>query len=157
MDWAEIFSGLFTIQNLIFINIGMFIGIIFGAVPGMNGNLAITVFLPFTFQINSVSALLMLTSIYFGSMFGGSITAILIKTPGTGAATATLLDGAPLAEKGQPHRALDAALVASTFGGLVSAFALLLFAPQLGALAMRFGSPEYFILALFGLLSLIHI
>lgn len=151
MDWAEIFSGLFTIQNLIFINIGMFIGIIFGAVPGMNGNLAITVFLPFTFQINSVSALLMLTSIYFGSMFGGSITAILIKTPGTGAATATLLDGAPLAEKGQPHRALDAALVASTFGGLVSAFALLLFAPQLGALAMRFGSPEYFILALFGL------
>lgn len=151
MNWGEIFSGLFTIQNLLFISIGMFIGIIFGAVPGMNGNLAITIFLPFTFQIDSVGALLMLTSIYFGSMFGGSITAILIKTPGTGAATATLLDGYPLAAKGQPHRALQAALVASTFGGLVSAFALLLFAPQLGALAMRFGSPEYFILGLFGL------
>ncbi len=151
MNYGEIFTNLFTIENFIFINIGMFIGIIFGAVPGMNGNLAITIFLPFTFQLNSVSALLMLTSIYFGSMFGGSITAILIKTPGTGAATATLLDGAPLAEKGQPHRALDTALIASTFGGIISAISLLLFAPQLGALAMRFGSPEYFILALFGL------
>ncbi|ETP72960.1 hypothetical protein UYO_1022 [Lachnospiraceae bacterium JC7] len=148
---TEIFQNLFTVGNLIFINIGMFIGIIFGAVPGMNGNLAITICLPFTFQLDSVAALLMLTSIYFGSMFGGSITAILIKTPGTGAATATLLDGAPMAEKGQPRRALDSALVASTFGGVVSAIALLVFAPQLGALAMKFGSPEYFILALFGL------
>lgn len=154
MDWeaiSAVLTGVFSVQNLIFINIGMFIGIIFGAVPGMNGNLAITVFLPFTFQMDSVAALLMLVSIYFGSMFGGSITAILINTPGTGAATCTLLDGHPMCQKGQPHRALDTALVASTVGGLISALCLLLFAPQLGRLAMRFGSPEYFILALFGL------
>lgn len=148
---GEVLCNVFSLQNILFINIGMFIGIIFGAVPGMNGNLAITVFLPFTFQMDSVPALLMLASIYFGSMFGGSISAILINTPGTGAATCTLLDGYPLCQKGQPHRALDTALVASTFGGLVSAFCLLLFAPQLGKLALHFGSPEYFILALFGL------
>lgn len=147
----EILSGVFSLQNILFINIGMFIGVIFGAVPGLNGNLAITVFLPFTFQLDSVPALLMLASIYFGSMFGGSITAILINTPGTGAATCTLLDGHPMCQNGQPHRALDTALVASTVGGLFSAICLLLFAPQLGKLAMHFGSPEYFILALFGL------
>lgn len=147
----EILGNVFSLQNIIFMNVGMFIGIIFGAVPGLNGNLAITVFLPFTFTLGSVPSLLMLTSIYFGSMFGGSITAILIKTPGTGAATCTLLDGYPMAQNGQPHRALDTALVASTVGGLISALCLLLFAPQLGKIAMHFGSPEYFVLALFGL------
>ena len=147
----EILVAVFTFQNLLFLFIGIFIGIIFGAIPGMNGNLAITLFLPFTFQIPSVPALLMLTAIYFGSAFGGSISAILINTPGTGQAMATLLDGYPMCQKGQPHRALDAALVASTVGGLISALCLLLFAPQLGKAALNFGSPEYFILALFGL------
>ncbi len=146
-----ILGQVFSLENILFIFIGMFIGIIFGAVPGMNGNLAITVILPFTFQLNSTGALLMLASIYFGSMFGGSITAILINTPGTGAATCTLIDGHPMCANGQPHRALDTALVASTVGGLFSALCLLFFAPQLGRLAMHFGSPEYFILALFGL------
>ena len=147
----EILQSVFTIQNLIFMNVGMFIGVIFGAVPGLNGNLAITVFLPFTFTLDGVAALLMLCSIYFGSMFGGSITAILINTPGTGAAACTLLDGHPMAQKGQPRRALDTALIASTVGGIISALCLLLFAPQLGRMAMNFGSPEYFVLALFGL------
>ncbi len=150
-NMGEILASVFTIENFLFINLGIFIGIIFGAIPGMNGNLAITVFLPFTFQIGSVPALLMLTAIYFGSSFGGSISAILINTPGTGQAMATLLDGYPLSKKGQPHRALDTALVASTVGGLISALCLLLFAPQLGKVALNFGSPEYFILALFGL------
>lgn len=147
----EILSSVFTVQNLLFVNIGMFIGIIFGAIPGLNGNLGITVFLPFTFQIDHVAALLFLTAIYFGSNFGGSITAILINTPGTGNAAATMLDGYPMRLKGEPHRALDTALWASTFGGVISALSLLFFAPQLGRLALNFGSPEYFILAIFGL------
>lgn len=142
---------LLTVQNFIFVNIGIFIGIIFGAIPGMNGNLAITVLLPFTFQMGTVPALLMLTAIFFGSNFGGSISSILINTPGTNAAAATLIDGYPLCRKGQPRRALDMALAASVFGGLVSAFCLLFFAPQISKVAIRFGSPEYFALALFGL------
>ena len=144
-------SQLFTVENLIFINIGIFIGIIFGAIPGMNGNLAITVLLPFTFALGTVPALLMLTAIFFGSNFGGSISSILINTPGTNAAAATLLDGYPLAKKGKPRKALDMALLASTFGGLVSAFCLLFFAPQISKVAIKFGAPEYFALAIFGL------
>lgn len=143
--------NLFTVQNFIFANIGIFIGIIFGAIPGMSGNLAITVLLPFTFQLDTVPALLMLTAIFFGANFGGSISSILINTPGTNAAAATLIDGYPMCQKGQPRRALDMALVASTFGGLFSAFCLLFFAPQISKVAIKFGSPEYFSLALFGL------
>ena len=142
---------LLTVQNFIFINIGTFIGIIFGAIPGMSGNLGITVFLPFTFSMGTVPALLMLCGIFFGSNFGGSISAILINTPGTNGACATLLDGYPLAKKGHPLKALDMALIASTFGGLVSALCLLFFSPQISKVAMSFGAPEYFALALFGL------
>lgn len=144
-------SQLLTIENFVFINIGTFIGIIFGAIPGMSGNLGITVFLPFTFSMGTVPALLMLCGIFFGSNFGGSISAILINTPGTNGACATLLDGYPLAKKGHPLKALDMALIASTFGGLVSALCLLFFSPQISKVAMSFGAPEYFALALFGL------
>ncbi len=144
-------GNLLTVENFIFINIGLFIGIIFGSIPGLNGNLAITVLLPFTFSMGSVPALLMLTAIFFGSNFGGSISAILINTPGTNAAAATLIDGYPMCKNGQPRRALDMALVASTVGGLISALCLLFFAPQISKVAITFGSPEYFALAIFGL------
>lgn len=144
-------SQLFTIENFIYMNIGLFVGIIFGSIPGLNGNLAITILLPFTFTLGPVSALLMLTAIFFGSNFGGSISAILINTPGTNAAAATLMDGYPMAKKGSPGKALDMALVASTFGGLFSALCLLFFAPQISKVALKFGPPEYFALAIFGL------
>ena len=145
---SEALMNLLSVQNLIFVNVGIFIGIIFGAIPGMNGNLAITVLLPFTFQMDTVPALLMLTAIFFGANFGGSISSILINTPGTNAAAATLIDGYPMCRNGQPRRALDMALVASTFGGLVSAFCLLFFAPQISKVAMKFSSPEYFALGI---------
>lgn len=112
---------LLNISNFLFMNLGICIGIIFGAIPGLNGNLAITVLLPFTFKLGTIPALLMLTGIFFGANFGGSISAVLINTPGTNAAAATLIDGYPLCEKGKPRRALMMALVASTVGGLISA------------------------------------
>lgn len=142
---------LFTLENFLFVNVGVFIGIIFGAIPGLSANLGVTVFLPFTFSLGTVPALLMLCGIFYGANFGGSISAILINTPGTNGACATLLDGYPMARKGHPLKALDMALVASTFGGLVSALSLLFFSPQISKVAMRFGAPEYFALALFGL------
>ena len=148
---SQALINLLTIENLIMMNLGMFVGIIFGAIPGMNGNLAITVLLPFTFMLEPVPALLLLTAIFFGSNFGGSISAILINTPGTNAAAATLLDGYPCCRKGFPGKALSTALTASTVGGLISACWLLFFAPQIGKMAMNFGAPEYFALAIFGL------
>lgn len=144
-------GNLFNLESLVFIVLGVFIGILFGAIPGMSANLGVTVFLPFTFTLGTVPALLMLCGIFYGANFGGSISAILINTPGTNGACATLLDGYPLARKGHPLKALDMALVASTFGGLVSALALLFFSPQISKVAMKFGAPEYFALALFGL------
>ena len=104
---SQALINLLTIENLIMMNLGMFVGIIFGAIPGMNGNLAITVLLPFTFMLEPVPALLLLTAIFFGSNFGGSISAILINTPGTNAAAATLLDGYPCCRKGFPGKALS--------------------------------------------------
>ena len=147
----EALAQLLTVENFIFTNIGIFVGIIFGAIPGMSGNLGITVFLPFTFTMGTVPALLMLCGIFFGSNFGGSISAILINTPGTNGACATLLDGYPMAKNGHPLKALDMALIASTVGGLVSALCLLFFSPQISKVALNFGAPEYFALALFGL------
>lgn len=142
---------LFAVESILFLIIGVFIGIIFGAIPGMSGNLGVTVFLPFTFTMGTVPALLMLCGIFYGSNFGGSISAILINTPGTNGACATLLDGYPLARNGHPLKALDMALVASTFGGLVSALCLVAFSPQISKVALSFGAPEYFALAIFGL------
>ena len=146
--------NLFTVQNFIFANIGIFIGIIFGAIPGMSGNLAITVLLPFTFQLDTVPALLMLTAIFFGANFGGSISSILINTPGTNAAAATLIDGYPMCQKGQPRRALDMALVASTFGGLFSAFCLLFFAPQISKVRLSSDRRNTFLWLCLDFLSL---
>lgn len=140
-----------TIQNLLFINVGMLIGIVFGAIPGLNGNLAITVLLPFTFSFEPIPGILMLTSIFFGANFGGSISAILINTPGTGNAAATVLDGYPLAERGFPRKALATALTASTFGGIFSALCLLFLSEPISRVARQMSYPEYFALSVFGL------
>ena len=80
---------LFTLENLLFVILGVFVGILFGAIPGMSANLGVTVFLPFTFTLGTVPALLFLCGIFFGANFGGSISAILINTPGTNGACAT--------------------------------------------------------------------
>lgn len=147
----------FTLQNLLLINIGMMIGIIFGAIPGLNGNLAIVVLIPFTFKMDTVSAILLLCAIFFGSNFGGSISAILINTPGTNNAAATILDGYPLAQKGYPMKALSTALLASTFGGFLSAFCLLFFSEPIAKIAMLMQSPEYFAISIFGLSIIIFV
>ncbi|MCL2616086.1 MAG: tripartite tricarboxylate transporter permease [Defluviitaleaceae bacterium] len=148
---VESLGYLFTLENLIFVNFGTFMGIIVGAIPGISGALGIAVFLPFTFTLSPVAALLMLCGIFFGANFGGSISSILINTPGTNGAVAALLDGYPLTKKGFPLKALSLALVASVVGGTISSLSLLLFAPQIGRFALRIGAPEYFALALFGL------
>ena len=141
----------FTFENIIFIFFGVLIGILFGAIPGLSGNLGMVIFLPFTFSLNPVVGISMLMAIYCGGGYGGSISAILLGTPGSNEAAATVLDGYPLAKKGKAKKALEIALIASTIGGLLSAFSLLFFAPLISKLTLKFASPEYFMLSIFGL------
>lgn len=150
-------QALFSLNNFLFMNVGLFLGIVFGAVPGLTVILAIVLFMPLTFGLDSIAGIIMLLGIYCGGTYGGSISAILIRTPGTPNAAATLLDGAPMFEKGQGKKALTTALVASTIGGIFSAFILIFAAPQIAKLTLAFGPPEYFTLAIFGLTTIISI
>lgn len=154
---TEILLALFSPFNLLMMNIGMAAGIIIGALPGLSVVLAITVLLPFTFGLDSISGMYLLLGAYCGGVYGGSITAILINAPGTPNAAATAFDGFAMAQKGRAGDALKCALVASTVGGIVSCAALIFFAPVLASLALKFGAPEYFALCVFGLVVVITI
>lgn len=149
-----LFNGLLTafspavLPVLIFGVVG---GIVLGALPGLTATMGVAILLPFTFGMESTPALVMLIGVYIGGIYGGSIAAILLKTPGTPASAATVLDGHTLAAKGQAARALSISAVASFIGGLISTIVLIAIAPLLANFALRFNAPEYFALALFGL------
>lgn len=130
---------------------GVLGGIILGALPGLTATMGVAILLPFTFGMESIAAMVMLIGVYIGGIYGGSIAAILLKTPGTPASAATVLDGYSLTKKGQAGRALSIAAVASFVGGLISTLVLIAIAPMLATFALRFNAPEYFALALFGL------
>lgn len=130
---------------------GVFVGVVAGAIPGMSATMAVALTLPFTFAMQPITGILLLLGVYKGGIFGGSIPAILIKTPGTPASSATVLDGYPMAEKGEAGRALSMALYASCTADLISNLALILFAGWLASFALSFGPPEFFTLILFSL------
>ncbi|HHW01403.1 MAG TPA: C4-dicarboxylate ABC transporter permease [Thermoanaerobacterales bacterium] len=126
-------------------------GIIFGALPGINASMGVALLLPLTYGMSPIAALSMLLGIYTGAMYGGSITAILINTPGTTAAACTAFDGYKLAIKGKAGKALGMSNIASFIGGVFSLIVLMILAPLLAKVAISFGPPEYFALAVFGL------
>ncbi len=134
-----------------FLVIGVTGGIVIGALPGLTATMGVAVLLPFTFGMEATRALVMLCGIYIGAIYGGSISAILLKTPGTPAAAATVLDGYELARKGEAAKALSVSAIASFVGGMVSTVMLITISPVLASFALRFGAPEYFALAVFGL------
>ena len=140
-----------TWQNLMLLGLGVTIGTFVGAVPGMTTPMAVALTLPFTFTLHPVSGILLLLGVYKGGIYGGSITAILINAPGTPAASCTVLDGYPLARRGEARRALDIALYASCIADFISNLSLILCAGLLASLALAFGSPEVFTLILFSL------
>ncbi len=148
---AVINALVYVLGNLHFLVIGVAAGIIVGAIPGLSGSTGIILMLPFLIYIDPPSALIMMSGLFCGSMFGGSIASILVSTPGTPSAAATVLDGYPLAKKGQAGKAMGTALVASTMGGIFSALCLIFLAPQLAKIALKFGPSEYFALMIFGL------
>ncbi len=144
---AEVFS----VTGLLYTLWGVFFGILCGAMPGLSAVMALTLMLPFTFSVKG-AGIMMLVGIFCGAIYGGSITAILINTPGTANSAATCLDGYPMAHQmHQPGRALSISTMASTFGGVFSAVALLGTAPLLSKVALKFGTCEMFALGVFGL------
>jgi putative tricarboxylic transport membrane protein len=138
-------------MNLITLIIGTVLGFFGGATPGISGTMMVVVFLPITYGMDSDVAFLLLTSIYSSSVFSGSISAILFRTPGAPEAVCTTLDGYPMAQKGKTGEALGYAVMCSAIGGLIGAIILLFTAPILAEFALEFGSPEYFALAVMGL------
>lgn len=148
---AAAFELIFTLQNLLVIVAGVGIGVFVGAIPGMTGTLAVALALPFSFYLPPVTAILLLVGIYKGSFYGGSIPAILIRSPGTPAAACTALDGYPLSQQGKARKALHAALYASVGADLISNLALFTFAAMIASYALRFGPPEFFALICFAL------
>jgi putative tricarboxylic transport membrane protein len=152
--WSDVVLALqavATVNNFLTIGVGIWAGVIIGAIPGMTGTMAVTLALPFTFYMEPVTSLLLLVALYKGSTYGGSISAILIKTPGTASAACTLLDGYPLAQQGKAGKALNMALVASCIGDFISNLSLIFFAAPLAYLALKVGPPEYFMLMAFAL------
>ena len=143
--------GVSTPLNLVLVVLGTTIGMFVGAMPGLSATMAIALLLPLTFPLPPASGLSLLASLYMGAMYGGSIAAILLRTPGTPAAAATVMDGYPMAQKGQAGKALGVSLVASFIGGVISSIALLTVAPILGQLALQFGPVELFAVAVLGL------
>ena len=142
---------LFTVENILWANLGVFIGAIFSAIPGLTVMLCITLFLPVTYTMGPIPGMMFLLGIYCMGGYGGSVSAILINTPGVPHAAATMLDGHPMAQRGRAKAALRIALEASTFGGIFSALALLFLGPQVAKFAAQLGTPEYFLVCLFGL------
>jgi putative tricarboxylic transport membrane protein len=152
--YDSLMAGLSLVGNweaLLSLAIGIVIGVVGGAIPGISATMAVALALPFTFPMEPINGILLLLGVYKGGIFGGSIPAILIKTPGTPASSATILDGHPLAARGEAGRALGMALWASCTADFVSNLALIFFAGFLASFALSFGPPEFFALILFSL------
>ncbi|MCC8189859.1 MAG: tripartite tricarboxylate transporter permease [Planctomycetes bacterium] len=150
----HMFTGFATAMapiNLLMAFLGTGIGIFFGALPGLTSTMAVGLLIPVTFGFQPATGLIFLAGAYCGSMYGGSISAILLNTPGTPASAATSYDGFPMTNQGQGGKALAVATVASFTGGIFSALCLILIAPPLARLALLFGPGEYFAVAIFGL------
>ncbi len=148
---VEIFTTSLTPIVLLYMAGGVLAGICIGALPGLTATMGVALLLPMTFGMSAAQGILMLLGIYCGAIYGGSISAVLLHTPGTPASAATAIDGYALAQKGEAGRALGTATLASYIGGLVSVGCLILISPQLAKLALRFSSAEFFLLAVFGL------
>ncbi|MBQ4538624.1 MAG: tripartite tricarboxylate transporter permease [Oscillospiraceae bacterium] len=155
----EVFSTLglgfsFMIENPIsfaYLTFGVFMGMVFGAIPALSAALAVSLILPFTFAMVAGNGLSTLVGIYVGGISGGLISAILLNIPGTVASMVTCFDGSPMAKKGMASEALLLGVYSSMLGGIISGFALIFIAPQLAKVALTFGPWEYLAIGLMGL------
>ena len=137
-------------EIFLIILLGTFIGILIGALPGMGAPLAVALVLPFAYKMTSLTAVMLLLSVYQGAEYGGSISAIVLGIPGTSAAAATVLDGNPMAKAGHPGRAIKISLLASTIGGIFGGLVLCFFTEPIGKFSLRFSAPD---LAMLGIVA----
>ncbi len=153
----EYLQVVFSFEALLTIAIGTIAGVAIGGMPGLTATMAVGLLVPFTYTMDPTMGLMLLGGIYCGAMYGGSIPAILLNTPGTPAAVATAIEGYPMSKQGRGALALKVSVTASFMGGSFSVLILLLFAPFLARQALAFGPAETFLLALMGLAGIISI
>ncbi|RNB85371.1 tripartite tricarboxylate transporter permease [Brevibacillus nitrificans] len=149
------FETAFTWWNLLYCLIGVSAGMFLGVLPGLGPVSGTALLLPLTFNMEPVSAIIMLSGIYYGAMYGGTITSVLINVPGEAASVVTCIDGNQMAKQGRAGTALGVAAIGSFIGGITSLFALAFVGPPLAEFALKFGPPEYFALLMFGLLMVV--
>ncbi len=142
-----------TLTNLFYCLVGVVIGTTIGVLPGIGPAATIAMLLPTTFSLPPVTALIMLAGIYYGAMYGGSTTSILVNLPGEAASVVTCLDGYVMARQGRAGPALSIAALGSLFAGCIATAIIVLFGPPLAELALKFGSAEYFSLMVLGLVA----
>ena len=138
------FSVALTPYNLGLMFVGVVLGVLIGVLPGLGGANGVAILLPLTFSMNPTSAIIMLSCIYWGALFGGAITSILFNIPGEPWSVATTFDGYPMAQQGRAGEALTAAFTSSFIGALVAVLMITFTAPLVAKFALRFGPPEYF-------------
>lgn len=141
--------------NLFFCLLGVTFGMLIGVLPGIGPAAGTAILLPLTFGMSPIAAIIMLSGIFYGAMYGGTITSVLINTPGEAASSITCLDGYPLAQQGRAGVALGVAGIGSFFGGMVSIIGLAFIGPPLARLALKFGPPEFFSLMVLGMTMVI--
>lgn len=145
------FASAFTLEAMTAMAIGVMLGTVFGAMPGLSATTGMALMLPICFKLDLTVGLLMLAGIYCGALYGGSISAILLGIPGTAAALPTTFDGYPMSKKGRSTRALLCGLYGSAIGGIFSAIVLMFLTPPIASVALKFGAPEMFALGLWGI------
>jgi putative tricarboxylic transport membrane protein len=143
--------------NLLLCFVGVLLGTLVGVLPGLGPAASISLLLPITFNISPTGAIIMLAGIYYGAMYGGSTTSILVNLPGEAASVVTCLDGYQLARKGRAGPALGMAAFGSFIAGTLSVLGLMLLAPPLVKIALKFGPPEYFSLMILGIMMVIYL
>lgn len=148
------FQTAFSFEAILFVLIGVFVGTIIGMLPGLGPISAIAVMIPMTFGMEPSVALIMMAGVYYGAIFGGSTSSILLNAPGVSGTVATAFDGYPMAQQGKAGKALAIAAIASFVGGTVSVVLLMLLAPALSSVAISFGPPAYFALMVLGLTAI---
>jgi putative tricarboxylic transport membrane protein len=149
------FETIFTFQTLFYLIIGVLVGQIVGILPGLGPVTGLALLIPLTFGMDPTAALIMLTGVYYGSMFGGALTSIMFNTPGDAASVVTTFDGYPLTKQGKAGLAIGTATLGSTFGGLISTILIVILAPLVARVALAFGPAEYTILIALSFLLII--
>jgi len=149
------FAVALTWHNVLFMFVGILLGVLIGVLPGLGGANGVAILLPLTFSMSPTSAIIMLSCIYWGALFGGAITSVLFNIPGEPWSVATTFDGYPLARQGKAGEALTAAFTSSFVGALIAVIVLIFLAPLVANFALKFGPPEFFAVQLLTFCSFI--